>query len=133
MYLNKLSNEQKELFLDLCIYAAKSNGDFDADEKLMIDQYCDEMNIEIRYEEKNSIGELTSRLTEISTAAELKMILIETVSLMLSDEVFDEQEKEFMNAVSAKLGLTDKDIDEVCSLLREVTSIYGKINDFIFG
>lgn len=133
MYLNRLSNEQKELFLDLCIHAAGSNGDFSADEKLMLDQYCDEMNIPVRYEEKASVAELTARLTEISAPEELRMILIETVSLMLADNEFDEQEKAFMSAVCAKLGLADKDVDEVSALLREVTELYGRINSFIFG
>lgn len=132
MYLNRLSNEQKELFLDLCIHAAGSNKDFSADQKLMIDQYCDEMNITVRYEEKTSVPELTDKLTKISAPEELRMILIETVSLLLSDNEIDEQEKAFMNVVTEKLGLSSGDVDEVSALLREVTEIYGKLNDFIF-
>ena len=48
MFLNRLSNEQKELFLDLCIHASKADNDFAEDEKLVIDQYCDEMHINVR-------------------------------------------------------------------------------------
>ena len=133
MYLNRLSNEQKELFLDLCIHAAKANDDFSADEKLTLDQYCDEMNIEVRYDEKASVSELTERLVEISTPEELRMILIETVSLLRADNNFDEQEKAFTDALTAKLGMSPADVDKVSALLDEVTAVYGKLNDFILG
>ena len=40
MYLNRLSGEQKELFLDLCIHASKADGIFAEEEKRYIQQYC---------------------------------------------------------------------------------------------
>ena len=40
MYLNRLSGEQKELFLDLCIHASKADGIFAEEEKQYIQQYC---------------------------------------------------------------------------------------------
>ena len=40
MYLNRLSGEQKRLFLDLCIYASKADGIFAEEEKQYIQQYC---------------------------------------------------------------------------------------------
>lgn len=40
MYLNRLSGEQKRLFLDLCIHASKADGIFAEEEKQYIQQYC---------------------------------------------------------------------------------------------
>ena len=54
MYLNRLSGEQKILFLDLCIYASKADGIFVEEEKQYIQQYCVKnlMNV---YEEVNRL------------------------------------------------------------------------------
>ena len=133
MYLNKLSTEQKEIFLDLCIHAANANGDFAANEKLMIDLYCDEMNITVRYEARYPVSELAAKLTEISTNAELRMVLIETVSLLLSDSDIDSDEQAFIDSLTKKLGMTEREVDEVVEMLNQIRDVYGKINDFIYA
>lgn len=133
MYLNRLSNEQKELFLDLCIHASNANGDFDANEKLMIDLYCDEMNIAVRYEARYPVSELAAKLFEISTKAELKMILIETASLLLSDSDIDSDEQAFIDSMTKQIGMSEKEVDEAVELLNQIRDVYGKINDFIYA
>ena len=40
MYLNRLSGEQKELFLDLCIHASKADGIFAEEEKSLSGKLC---------------------------------------------------------------------------------------------
>ena len=45
MFLNQLSLEEKEAFLSLSVNAAKANGEFTAEEHLMIEEYCREMGI----------------------------------------------------------------------------------------
>ncbi|MBR4554446.1 MAG: hypothetical protein IKO27_02520 [Ruminococcus sp.] len=133
MYLNRLSNEQKELFLDLCIHAAKADMDFGAEEKLIIEQYCEEMHIDVRMGEKSSFEEASQKLLEISSPVELRIILLEMASLLFSDNEYSDEEKRFMDALASKLGVDKQKLDEIFSALKELTSIYAKVNEFVFG
>lgn len=133
MFLNRLSGEQKELFLDLCIHASKADSEFAAEEKQTIDQYCEEMHIDIRYEEQHTLAEISDRLTEICNDQDLKIILLETAALLLSDSEYDDEEKKFIDSLTAKLGLEKAQTDEVINMLRELTDVYTRINGFVFG
>ena len=126
MFLNRLSNDQKELFLDLCIHASKANDDFSADEKFTIDQYCEEMH-------KHELSTLAQDLIKISSESDLKIILLETSALLLSDNKFDDFEKQFIEAFTKQIGLSQEQLDSVLSMLRELTGIYDKIGEFVFG
>lgn len=133
MFLNRLSAEQKELFLDLCIHASKSNNNFSVEEKQTIAQYCEEMHIEIRYDEENDLPAIAGRLAEISSEEEMRMILLETAGLLLSDNTYDEDEQKFFTALADKLGLEKSQTDEVVGMLGELSEIYKRINGFVFG
>lgn len=60
MFLNELSNEEKNLFIDLCIYGAESNQIFADEEKAMINAYCTEMQINVsdNYKAEKELEEL---------------------------------------------------------------------------
>ncbi len=133
MFLNRLSIEQKELFLDLCIHASKSNNDFSAEEKETINQYCEEMHINIRYDEEHELNEIADKLAEISSEQDLRMILLETAGLLLSDNKYDDEEKKFFDTLAEKLGLDKAQTDDVIGMLRELTDVYTRINGFVFG
>ncbi|MBR6873802.1 MAG: hypothetical protein IKN17_09890 [Ruminococcus sp.] len=133
MFLNRLSNEQKELFLDLCIHASKANNNFSAEEKLTVEQYCEEMHIDVRFDEREGFAEATDRLIASSSDQELKIILLETAALLLSDSTYDPDEQRFFDSLTARLGLAPEQTEEVLTLLSELTGVYSKINDFIFG
>lgn len=47
MYLNTLTNVEKELFLELALNACYANGELDPNEKVMMDQYGSEMGIKL--------------------------------------------------------------------------------------
>ena len=46
MFLEKLSEEEKEVFLDLARATAKANGMVEESEKAMIQRYCREMSMD---------------------------------------------------------------------------------------
>lgn len=131
MFLKMLSAEQKELFLDLCIHASKSNNNFTAEEKDKIIEYCEEMRIQIRFDEQTTLAEAADRLVAVSTEQELRMIILETAALIISDNVYDEEEQKFFNALTEKLGLAKEETDGIFDVLKELTSVYQKIYDFI--
>ncbi|MEG1846493.1 MAG: hypothetical protein RR239_06290 [Oscillospiraceae bacterium] len=134
MYLNKLSNEQKELFLDICIHAAMSNTIFSDEERETIDQYCDEMKLNnVRYEAIFDFKTAVSKLIEISSRAELKIVALELTALIISDKKYDDYEREVMNYFISQVGIDENNYNEVSSLLNELWIIYSKINDFVFN
>ena len=133
MFLNRLSGEQKELFLDLCIHASKSNDNFDDAEKLVIEQYCDEMRIDVRFDEQHTEAEIAERLLEISSPSDLRIVLLETASLILSDNFYDEDEKAFFEGFAAKVGVSKEELDSLVATLGELTELYARINEFVFG
>ena len=131
MFLKLLSAEQKELFLDLCIHASKSNNDFASEEKEKIIEYCEEMRTEIRFDEQTGLSEAAERLAAISTEQELRMIILETAALITSDNKFDDDERKFFDLLTDKLGLVKQDTDKIFGILDELTAVYQKIYDFI--
>ena len=131
MFLNRLSAEQKELFLDLCIHASNSNNNFDEIEREKIIEYCEEMRIDIRFEEQNTLAEAAGRLSEISTEQELRMIVLETAALLISDNVIDDDEKKFFDTLTDKLGMAKEDTEGVFDMLRELSAVYEKIFEFV--
>lgn len=133
MYLNRLSDEQKNIFLDVCIHAANANNDFADEEKLYIRQYCEEMRLpKVRYETDSDIKELIPRLVKISTKSELKMITIELMGLLLSDQCYDSFEKEFMDYFSKETELTNQKFQQIFDALNELNALYEKFNKIVF-
>lgn len=113
MYLSKLNVEQKELFLDLCIHGANSNNDFADDEKATIKAYCQEMMIPERYEEIEDFEKCTDKLIKISTEEEIREIFVELSALILSDDIVDTYEDEFMQRFIEKSGISDAEYKQV--------------------
>lgn len=133
MYLNKLNNEQKELFIDVCIHAAMSNQNFADAQKTLISEYFNEMNrSDVRYTADKDMETALSRLLEISSGTELRMIAIEIMALILSDQQFDEFEKEFMQNFVDKLHIDHEKIAEMHELLLNLMQAYKRIGEFVY-
>lgn len=132
MFLSRLSDVQKELFLDLCIHASMANNEFAQEEKNTIDQYCEEMRIKARYESNEDLETVTKKITEISNPTELRIIVLEISALIISDNVYDDFEKSFLEAFVQSIGISKKELDDVFELLDQLMLIYGDINRFVF-
>ena len=133
MYLNKLKSEQKELFLDLCIHAAMVNDTFSDEEKKTIEQYCAEMMIPERFEAKYSNEEVLEKLKAMSYKNEMRIIFIEITALVLSDNVFDEKEKEFIDKIAEMAELTEDDKKKIINLMKELYVVYDNLSTIISG
>ncbi len=133
MYLKQLSDEQKELFLDVCIQASLANNIITDEEKHLIQMYCEEMQLaNVRYEVNSDLNTVISRLIEISSKAEIKIITLEITALIISDKKYDEFEQKFMNDFIRKIGLSNNEYEEIMNLLNKLTTIYNQINNMIF-
>lgn len=133
MFLNRLNDEQKNLFLDLCVHAAMANNDFAKEEKQTIDQYCVEMQIaEPRYTANYSLDEVVDKLIAISTKEELRIILLEITALIISDNVYDNEEQKFMDSFAERIGFSKEKVGEMLDCLNDLSRVYQKINSLVF-
>lgn len=132
MFLNELNEEIKELFLQVCVYAAESNGIFAEEQKGMIGAYCREMNIRETIPTINiSLSELLSKVSEKSDKRERNIIFLEILGLIKSDGIYDEEEQEFMELLRKELfiekDVADKIEELLGSYLKITTDLYKAI------
>lgn len=131
MFLEMLSDFQRELFLHLAICAAKANNIVDEAEKEMILRFAKEMDIEpITNTDKNA-DEVIRELKESCGDLERKIILFEIIGIILSDQNCDELEKRFLNNLAAKFEITEETVNNMISLVREYTGLYNRIFDTV--
>lgn len=134
MYLNKLSSEQKELFLDLCVHASMANHVFHDKEKEYIKQYCEEMQLnKLRYTAVNDVESAINKMIEISSETELKIVIFELTALLLSDNEYDEMEKDFMEKMLVKANISNDVNTQIVNVIKKLTDIYSEINTLILS
>lgn len=127
MFLNSLSKKQKNLFMDLAIKAAEANGVVELAEKNMLKAYGIEMEITPFYSSDCEIEMVLQEMKDISTESELKIVLFEILGILISDEDFDNSEKEFLNKVRTSFDISQEKCDEMLRLLYDYSSVYQKI------
>lgn len=121
MYLSNLSNEQKELFLDLSIISMQSDGVIAPREQEAVYQYCNEMEIERRTDPKyQTADEVLRKLKDISAASELKMMTIELVALMYADEDFADEENALLMNLQNTFGFSSHLMEEIIFATRHL-------------
>ncbi|MEL3908317.1 MAG: hypothetical protein P1P64_04810 [Treponemataceae bacterium] len=133
MYLNKLSGEQKELFLDICIHVAQVDNVLAEEEKQYIKDYVAEMQLEkVRYLPNNSFEKAVSSIKQISTPTELRIIFFEVVALALADIKLVEKEQEVIDGLLESFSLDEEFKDRAIASLKSLTDLYAEINALIF-
>ncbi|MDO5361025.1 MAG: hypothetical protein Q4F03_00060 [Eubacteriales bacterium] len=118
MFLNYLERGNKKRFLDICVHAAMSDGNFVKEEKEMMAAYCREMNIpEYIPEENESLETILNDFVNNSSDVERKIVLTEILGLVKADNAYTEKEKEFMEKLAAKMCIEAGVLDKINSLL----------------
>lgn len=131
MFLGQLSEKEKNAFISLSVHVSNSNGVFADEEKVMIQEYCKEMGIPF-FDAENTIS--MEEVVTIFTESELhikKIVLLETLGLVYSDGVFDDDEKGFVYDYAKKIGLTDEDVNKQTVAIREYLEALKKVAEAI--
>lgn len=92
MFLNKLDNQAKEVFLNLAYCVAKSDKSFSNSQRLLIDGYLKEMNIQDVVFDENKFS-LVDCITKVKEKKYQKIILIELLAIVYTDNIMHEAEK----------------------------------------
>ena len=131
MFLSELKDDQKDLFLDLCILLSKSDGDFADSEKNTIRQMCKEMGIDERLNENIEFGKALSRLNENATVREKRIILLEIAGIVMADGVYAPEEKAAVESISNVFGIDYSYSEKAISLITDLFAVYSKIGEFL--
>ena len=131
MYLNYLRAKQKELFLDLSIITSKVDNNFNVEEKNLIEQLCQEMDIEIRYETDNTLEAIVDALEKISSVKEKKIIFLELLGLVLVDNQEDVSEVQLIKVVKERFALSNDDVEKAALLVKQLYHVYSDFSSFI--
>lgn len=118
MFLNQLEKDTKNLFLELCKYAANSDNVFEEVEKEMMYAYCREMNMpEIIPEDEKPLDELIKSIRENSSEKERNIIILEILGLMNADSEYAKEEEEFVIKLVKDLEIKEGILSKISSLL----------------
>ncbi|MCR5847495.1 MAG: hypothetical protein K6G75_05185 [Lachnospiraceae bacterium] len=127
MFLEMLKDNQKELFLQLAIMAAKANGKIEAAEHEMLIKFADEMHIEPIADSEKSFDELIDEMVGVCGKPEKKIILFETVGIMNSDGDFDENETEFLSKIASKFEISNEELEYMMELVTAYIDVFTEI------
>ena len=132
MYLNTLTNVEKELFLELALNACYANGELDPNEKVMMDQYGSEMGIKINsYKPSKTQSQVLEDLKSIKAIETLRKIYIEITALMMVDGVIDKDEAKYLKEIQKIASLKDSQVVRIRTSLEQIFSGYEYLNSII--
>lgn len=131
MFLNKLNSCQKSLFIELAIKAAESNGVVPIEEKNMLKAFAIEMGITPVYHTEREVTDIIDEIIKVSSEEDLKIILFETLGIIVSDNVFDEKEKVFINYIVEKCNMDINLVEEMVGLVKKYATVYQEIVDVV--
>lgn len=104
MFLNRLQEEEKVAFLELAHHIARSDNDFSEDQKTIIAKYCMEMQMEdIQYDEE--AFDIYNTLDKIQDNKSRKIVLLEIMALIYSDDFLHEEERIVLEKVLEEFDL----------------------------
>lgn len=104
MFLNRLSIEEKEAFLQLAHHIARVDADFCDSEQLMIDKYCMEMQMDdVDYDADNF--DLNEALNTFNTPEHRKIALLEIMALVYSDGALHSAQETVLSQMVAHFKL----------------------------
>jgi|Wag4MinimDraft_9_1082661.scaffolds.fasta_scaffold00140_4 hypothetical protein len=134
MFLDLLETKEQEKFLELAYFVANYNDDFAEEQKQLINEYRKEMLLtEDEYqikgkEEKNIIKDFSKYEED-----KKKMIYIETISLLLSDNKFDKKEKEIAEYIKNEFNLSQSFYDKAFTWVKDMFDLYNRVDDLVYG
>ena len=131
MYLSILKENEKKLFLDLAYALSSADGNIANEEKSMIKHYCEEMGIEKYIPSTSEKKEMFKELANITDVQSKKIFVFELIGLAMTDNCYDETEKQFIIETASKFELSNSFIKNCENIISEYLSFQTKINSLV--
>lgn len=128
MLLMKLNNKEKFSFLQLAYYIAHIDGEFEIKEENIIEEYCAEMGIEKICFNLNEFN-LQETLAEIQTPYSKKIVILELMILIHSDDRFHEMEEKVLEKIIITFNISKEQLILYSQWGKMVSALYvqGKL------
>lgn len=125
MLLHLFNQREKEFFLELAYLVAKIDNEFAEEEKIIIQQYRREMNLEdiIVNSEKHSIEEILEFFKD-SLIKIQRSIFIEIYALTLSDNKLQKEEENVLDLMQKKFSISDSIKCKTIKVVNDLNKLY---------
>jgi len=133
MFLDKLNDKEKEMFLDLAVYAAQANGVIEDIEKDLILQYCREMTVAFYDISKLHPLEEIIEVFSKTSKEKKRIVILEILGLCYADGDFDTVEQAFAKKFAQDIGLKDDIFDLLERDIKEYSIILGIITGHVLN
>ncbi len=134
MYLSTLSEEEKVLFIGLAYNVAMADGVYCEEEKLMMESYCNEM--QIMFEQENMVKPVNDIIEEMNDKCgmrEKKIFVFEAIGLAMSDNNFDITERRIVNEMMEKFKIPEEFSVKCEQIIQEYIEFQAKIKALVIG
>ena len=132
MYLSRLSSQMKFAFLELELPLSKTDGQLTQDEKDVIDAHCDEMRIDNNYYQNEMSLNDVMEIIKGAAKEEQRIVYFEIVQLVMADNLYHENEREFMQNFEAVLGIHKDVVQKVFDMVSTYRHLTSQIDNYIF-
>ena len=134
MYLMNLSEKVKKAFLELAYLVAVSDNDYSDDEKLIMEAYKKELQIE--YDLNDLEGNIdpdavVQVLCADANEAEKKIIVFEITGLAMTDNQYDDEERKMIKQMNAAFKLDDDYPPKCEALINKYIELQSQIDAFV--
>lgn len=134
MYLNLLEEKSKKIFLKLVCQLVAADGNYSSEEKMMIAEYCREMQIDFVQEEmKESIHDIIANINSSCDVKEKRIIIFEAIGLAMIDNCYDIREKKIVDKMTDVFELKKEFCDKCETLVNEYISLQKKIGELVIS
>ncbi len=132
MLLNQLSENSKNLFLNLEVFLANVDGEYSESEDRIIRMHCKEMGLEIiQYNENLRLEDIIKNINSEMTVKEKKIIFIELLTVVFIDGVYDDREKEFIENLRKLLYIPENVGQQAFYMVKKLVDASLAIENFV--
>ena len=127
MFLDLLTNEEKEWFMDLAIKAVESNGKIAKEETVMLRTFANEMKISPRSSTNEELKTILQNFENNSSKKSKRIVLFELIGILFADNEFDDLERNFLSEVSNSFEIAESDKNEMISEISKYSELFNEI------
>lgn len=133
MYLKDLTEEQKNLALDVLIGVANANHYMEDSEKAKIEGYCKEMGIAPRYTAELDAATAEEKFLSISNRTDCRKLLVEVTAMAIADNTFDDLERAFVKNFLKAAEITSAEFSIIYDYLEKINGYYEKLHIMVYN
>ena len=134
MYLRRLSQPAKEVFIDIAKYLCNADGIVDKREEKLLAAYGEELQMTISLDApQKSLEALATNLNAATDRIQKRIVVFELMGLALVDGTYADEEKAFFKLLGEKLDLRPTFTERCEASIRAYMAVHKEIDEVIFG